>query len=128
MQVTLPVGRTSVTLDVAADRLIPFDRPEPPPALADPAAAVRAALENPLHFPALRRALTPDDAVTVVVDDHLPGLVSLVRPILEHLASAGVRPEAITLLGPPAPSERPWIEGLPEEFRPVRVERHDPGD
>src|SRR5580704_9286752 len=127
MQITLAIGRTPVSLDVSADRLIPFDRPEPPP-LADPAAAVRAALEVPHHFPPLRRALTPDDAVTIVVDEHLPGVAGLLTPVLEHVTSAGVAAGAITLLCPPSPSRQVWLNELPAEFEAVRVETHDQAD
>src|SRR5262245_24668602 len=99
MPITVPVGRQSVELDVAPERLIGHYRG--PAALADPVAALRDALEAPRSgFPPLRQALTPDDHVAVVVDESLPGLDRLVIALLEHVTSAGVVPGTITLLCP----------------------------
>ncbi len=94
--------------------------------LADPAAAVRASLESPFRFPALRRALTPDDHVTVVVDEGLPSMGHLLPPVLEHIVSAGVHPEAIILLSPPSSSRQQWVEDLPDELQEAHLETHDP--
>src|SRR5205823_854441 len=76
----------------------------------------------------LRRALTPDDHVTIVVDEHLPRLPELVTAILEHVTAAGVAPAAVTLLCPPTDNKQPWIEDLPDAFQDVRLEVHDPAD
>ena len=91
-------------------------------------AAVREAVEAPLGFPALRRALTPDDRVTVVIDEYLPRMGRLLVPILEHVASAGVAPEAITLLSASSAADQGWLDDLPAAFEEVRVEVHDPKD
>src|SRR6516225_5238947 len=99
MRIAMDCGLDRLEFEVAEDKLIPG--PQPPPALPDPAAAVRAALESPFGFPPLRRALTPDDHVTIVVDEELPHLAGLLTPILDHVTAAGVTPEAITLLCPP---------------------------
>jgi hypothetical protein len=57
MQVKIAYGRDHLEVDVPPSRLVGVHRqPESPP-LADPAAAVRAALERPMGFPALRRLL-----------------------------------------------------------------------
>jgi nickel-dependent lactate racemase len=103
-------------------------RQAPAPPLGDPAAAVRAALEKPIGFPALKRALTPDDHVAVVLDEQLPLLPELVAPVLQHLLEARVELDAITLLCPPTPRSQGWVHDLPPEFRGVRVEVHDPSD
>jgi nickel-dependent lactate racemase len=89
---------------------------------------VRAALEHPVDFPALRRALTPDDRVVVVVDEQLPHLVELLVPLLEHIVAAGVAPEALTLVCPPSASGQRWAESLPESLEEVRMEEADPAD
>ena len=68
---TLHFGRQHIDVTFAENQLAAAHRHPPAPPLADPAAAVRDALESPLGFPALRRALTPDDHVTVVIDEHL---------------------------------------------------------
>ncbi|MGH7227100.1 MAG: lactate racemase domain-containing protein, partial [Gemmataceae bacterium] len=126
MRIALDYGRERAEFEVAGERLVAELRP--PAALADPAAAVRAALEGPHAFPALRRALTPDDHVAVVLDEQLPHLAELLVPLLEHIHSAGVAPECMTLLCPPSSSRQAWIEDLPDEFQDVQVEVCDPDD
>lgn len=124
----LGVGADRVVVEVPSDRWLPLNRAEQPPALADPVQALADALESPLRYPPLRQALTPEDHVTVVVDEHLPRLAELVRGVLEHIVSAGVDPSAITLLCPPTASKQAWIEDLPDAFEDVRLEVHDPSD
>lgn len=128
VHVPIDVAAARVTLDVPADRWVQLNRAEYPPALTDPAQAVRDALEEPLRYPALRRALTPDDHVTIVVDEHLPRLAELLTAVLEHVVAAGVDPAAITLLCPPTTSKQPWLEDLPEAFEDVHLETHDRAD
>src|SRR5947209_8170012 len=128
VKVAIEFGRDRLTVEVASERLVPLSRPVAPAPLADPVRAVRDALESPLRYPALRRALTPDDHVTVVVDEHLPRLPQLVTAVLEHVVAAGVEPAAITLLCPPTASSQPWIEDLPDALLDVHLEVHDPAD
>ncbi len=80
------------------------------------------------RFPRLRRALTPDDHIAIVVDEELPRLAELLVPLLEHVHSAGVAPESMTLLCPPSSSRQAWIEDLPDAFQDVHVEVSDPDD
>lgn len=127
MRTEITYGLERLEIEVPAENLVAPHRRPPDPALADPAAAVAAALETPFGFPALRRALTPDDHVTVVVDERLPQLARLLTPILEHLAGAGVRPEAVTLLCAVS-SAQSWVDDLPDAFEDVQVEVHDPTD
>src|SRR6185436_12624324 len=82
----------------------------------------------PVGFEPLRRALTPDDHVAVVVDDKLPHLAELLSGLLEHLVSAGVKPEAVTLVLVPGAKRQGFIDDLPDEYADVRVETHDPAD
>jgi nickel-dependent lactate racemase len=126
MRVAVDCGLERLEYEVARENLI-ASRP-PPAALPGPGAAVRAALESPHGYPPLRRALTPGDRVTVVVDEQLPQLPRLLVPLLEHVVSAGVTPEALTLLCPPSPSRQPWLDELPDELEEVQLEVHDPAD
>lgn len=118
------LDRIEVTLD--ENRVLELRRAPPAPALADPAAAVRSALDAPVRYPPLWRGLTPDDHVTLVLDERLPRLGALVAAVLEHVSRASVAPAAITLLCPPTTSNQLWLEELPEEFEDVHVEVHDP--
>jgi nickel-dependent lactate racemase len=128
MRLGLEWGRQSLELEVAAENVVALRRDAPAPALADPTAAVKIALEEPLDFPPLRRALTPDDHIAIFVDEQLPDVARLLVPILEHVCSAGVSTEAITLLCVPPSSGQPWLEDLPDAFQDVHVEVHQPGD
>jgi nickel-dependent lactate racemase len=127
MRVTVGYGQRQVELEAHAARLVGGARPADP-GLSDPAAAVRAALEAPFEYPPLRRALTPDDAVTVIVDERLPDLAHLLVPVLEHLTGAGVTAEAVTILVPPSTTGQSWVDDLPDEFQEAQVEIHDPTD
>lgn len=124
MRIAMAFATERLELNLDDQRVV--GRHGPPTPLADPVAALRAALEAPYQFPPLRRALTPDDHVAIVVDERLPGLGRLLAPLLEHVVSAGVAPPAITLVCPPSESRQEWLEDLPEEFQDVQVEVHDP--
>lgn len=128
MKFEVAYGRERLGVELANERLVPTTRSAPAPALPDPVAAVRDALENPVHFPPLRRALTPDDHVAIFVDEQLPHLPALLVPLLEHLRSAGIQPAAVTLICLPPSTGQPWAEHLPEEFQDVTIEIHDPGE
>jgi nickel-dependent lactate racemase len=119
-------GQEQVGYEVAADDVI-TTRPTPA-AVADVAEAMRAALAEPVEFPALRRALTPDDHVAVVVDESLPHLLDLLMPILNEAVAAGVTPEALTLVCPRSAGGQRWADDLPEELEDVHVEVIDPAD
>lgn len=127
MRIDVTYGRERLALEVPDDRLVAVRRqPAAPP--VDPTAAVHAALEAPLGLPSLRRALIPDDHVVIVVDEQLPRLAELLTPLLEHIGSAGVAAEAITLLCAPSASRQPWLDDLPDEYQEARLEVHDPRD
>jgi nickel-dependent lactate racemase len=128
MQVGIAYGRERLEVDVGQSHLVGVQRQPQAPPLADPASAVRAALETPIGFPALRRALTPDDQVVVVLDEQVPLLPELLTPVLQHLTEARVALGAITVVCPPTQLSQKWVERLPQEFRTVRVEVHDPTD
>ena len=128
MRVELEWADRRLEVEVAAENVVTVRRAEIAPALSDPAAAVRNALEEPVDFPPLRRALTPDDQIVIVVDERVPQLPRLLVPILEHIASAGVPAEAVTLLCLPPSSGQPWLEDVPDTFAEVRVEVHQPAD
>src|SRR5262245_31126879 len=94
MHVDIDYGVDHLGLDLRAENLVGVRRQAPAAPLADLSAAVRAALEEPFGFPPLRRALTPDDHVTVVVDEELAHIPELLVPILEHLVEARIQPDA----------------------------------
>ena len=54
-------------------------------------------------------------------------MAELLVPLLEHIQSAGVSPQAMTLLCQSS-SRQTWIDDLPDAFEDVRIEVHDPTD
>jgi nickel-dependent lactate racemase len=128
MRIGINYGREHLDVTVREGSLVGVRRAQPAPPLADPAATVGTALESPHDFPALRLALTPDDHVAIVVEEHLPHFVELLTAVLEHIRRASVAPEAITVLCPQSSAGQPWLEELPDEFQDVHVEVHDPAD
>jgi nickel-dependent lactate racemase len=128
MRVGIAYGHDHLELEVADRQLVRVRRQPIAPALEDPAAAVRAALEQPHRYPPLRRALTPDDHIVIIVDERVPQLARLLTPILEHIVRALIPPDCITLLCAPTDSRQPWIDELPDAFQEVHVEMHDPAD
>jgi nickel-dependent lactate racemase len=89
------------------------------------ASAVHDALETPVGFPALRKALTPDDHVVIVADDHLPRREEMLSAVVEYLIQARIQPAAIAILYSSTPVHgMNELPGHPE----IRVEVHDPGN
>ncbi len=124
MRVAIRYGLEDTSFEVQDAHLV--SKPGPPGVrLRDPVTAVRNALEHPFHYPALRLALTPDDRVAVIVDESLPDVGRLLVPILEHIISSEVRPEAITVVCPTTTTQA-WVDDLPDELQEVRLEVHDP--
>ena len=117
MRLGIDYGRQHLDFEVSESKLIGVHRQPIVPPIMDRPVAVRAALETPLGFPALRRALTPDDHVTIVVDESLPHLAELVIPLLEHITAAAVHPEAITLLCAPPLLLRIGLTNFPTSSR-----------
>jgi nickel-dependent lactate racemase len=128
MRIAIDCGRDTLEIDVPDDRLVAVRHSPSGPPLADPSAAVAAAVENPIGFPALRRALIPDDHVVVIVDEQLPAVGKLLMPVLEHISQAHVPPQAITLLCPPTSLTQPWLDDLSDAFQDTRLEVHNPSE
>lgn len=93
--------------------------PEP---LADVASALRKALESPLDFPPLSRAVVTGDHVVLALDRHTPAAATLIAGVYEVLVAQGVEPQDILILQPTALTgpklSDPRIE-LPEAVRNV---------
>ena len=66
--------------------------------LADTAAAVRAALERPLDYPALAQCTTPGDRVVIAVGAGVPQIAQVTVAIVDALVAAGVAADGITIL------------------------------
>lgn len=96
----MPYGETEVIARIPAESLLAVIDAEQKPALADPGAEVREALEKPLGTPGLSDATSPGFKVALVLDGELPPAIShlAVRQVLDVLAKAGVKDEDVTLI------------------------------
>jgi nickel-dependent lactate racemase len=128
--IDVAVGASRWTLEAPEGCLVNLEsRLLPGEPVADPRAAVREALEHPLRFGhPLRKAVTPDDRIALVIDDRLPKLGEMVAGTLEYLVVAGIGPEQVTIIIPPGSDSTEWIDELPDEFADVHTETHQPGD
>src|SRR5713101_2991738 len=125
MQVSIGYGLEHATYEVAeASLVVPRRQPGATP-VADVAGAIQDALEAPLGFPALRKALTPDDHVVIVADDHLPRREEMLSAIVEYLIQARIQPAAIAILYSLTPTD--GVDGVPNHPE-IQVEIHDPGN
>jgi nickel-dependent lactate racemase len=123
MRVGIRYGLERAEYEVAdANLVVPQRQPRSPP-IQDIGQAVTNALEMPHGFPALRKALTPDDHVVIVVDNRLPHLDEMLTAVVEYLIQARIPPTAITLLYASSPSTgvNGQLPGHPE----IAVEIHD---
>ncbi len=98
MRVDLAYGRDGLSVEVpdSADVILPVDEP----ALPDEDAAIRAALARPAAGPALRELVDGTSRVAVVFPDltrPMPNRTVL-PPLLDELARAGVSDDRVTLL------------------------------
>ena len=123
----LVVGSEPWRLAVPADRTLALQRAEFAAPTLSPQQLVHDALEKPFDGGGLRRALTPDDRVTIVIDPRLPHLAAMLAEVLRHRGTAGIGPAAVTVVRPPD-APQTWIDELPDEFADVTAETHDPAD
>ncbi|NLF67693.1 MAG: DUF2088 domain-containing protein [Candidatus Anammoximicrobium sp.] len=98
--------------------------------LDDPAAAVAAALADPLDFPPLSRATTPGDRVVLAVDRGVPQLDFVIAGAVHTLLASRVLPEDITLLLAPEENglrrREPTAALSAEVSAAIRIVEHDP--
>ena len=126
MRVTIGYGLERADYEVSEASLVAARRQPSAPAIADLGQAVHDALEVPIGFPALRKALTPDDHVVIVADEHLPRQEEMLSAIVEYLIQARIQPAAITILLPSVHESHATLK-LPSHPE-IRVEVHDPAN
>src|ERR1041385_2565432 len=131
LTVTLDYGRTGLTVERPAERVVGPLAIRDVPALEDPEQAVATAIESPIGTPALRQiARGRSDACILICDITRPvPNRTILRPLLNVLGEAGGPPErallrvAPGLLGPSTPAEKEEMLGA-EIVASYRVEDH----
>lgn len=100
MQLRLDYGRSGLTIDLPADVDVSVLEPRPGAPLADPQAAVAAALTHPIGTaPLTELARGRRDAVVVISDKTRPIPYGVVLPpLLAALEAGGLTPERIEIL------------------------------
>ena len=102
MVTTLKYGEGSaVALKVGADTLVAecgLPNAEP---IDDPAAAVAAAMLDPIDYPPLSDCLVPSDQIAIALDVGLPQAAALVAGIASALIEAGVDASRIVVVQTP---------------------------
>jgi nickel-dependent lactate racemase len=118
----------ALELDLPADRLVaccgaPVER-----AVRDVSAATTAALESPLAFPPLSRAVVPGDHVVVAFDRDVPRGRDVVAAIIQYLVAHGLNSADITVLTAARQNETESLrEALLPEYRgECIIEVHNP--
>lgn len=127
---SLRLGEESHKLEVASDQLIlPTKARKSPTNTLEEAElepVLLSVLENPLEFPELKRSITPDDKITILVKPRMVGLVTLLSCLLRYLHSAGIQYQQITLVST-SPGDTSFALRLSQEFEGVQLETHNRG-
>lgn len=135
MRLVLDYGKTGLTIDIPDDRLVGILGLKPQPPLADPAAAVAAALADPIGAPPLAELARGRRSACVVISDitrPVPNRL-LLPPILRTLEAAGIRRDRIVILvatgthrgNTPAELAEMVGEAIVRDYR---IENHDARD
>jgi len=98
--ISLAYGKGTITAEIPAGRKVQIVEGRPTPPLADIAAAVRAALADPIGARPLRETVAAGDTVAVVVSDMTRSLHQelFLSVLLDELNAAGVPDRDITLV------------------------------
>jgi hypothetical protein len=124
MRINIPYGVQHADIELPDAQQIEIARAPKSPVFVDPVAALGDSLESPLDFPALRLALTPGDQIAGAVDRFFAERPEFWLPVLEHVASAGVRAASMAVV---LPHDARFSDGrLQPPWAEVQVIKHDP--
>jgi len=87
---------------------------------------IRKALSQPVGYPELKRAVTPDDRLAIVLVDQFNGFLEILVAVLEHIAGAGVAMENVTLVCLACTDSESWVDNLPDALDEIKIEVHNP--
>ncbi len=122
----IQVGSETLELRIPPGVLVTGKRSGVPQVVQDVHALAAERLETPIEFPALRRALTPDDHLCIVVHEDTNGIAPIMQAVLEHVQRAGVLMEQVTVMVQPrrAGVEPAWVKAMPESVAGFQVVEH----
>ena len=133
MQIELNYGRGQLAVDLPDDLQITVVRKPAMPVLADPPAAVRRALAEPLGLPPLAAFARGRDSACILICDITRPVPNglLLRPLIDALVEAGIGLGRITVLvatgmhRPNLGAELAELVGDPWVLQHVAVANHD---
>jgi nickel-dependent lactate racemase len=130
MHTTLQYGRQAqIKFDLPPEALVLARRGPQGEPLDDVPAAVAAALADPVEFPPLDRAVTPEDHVAVALAPGVPQAAKVIAGIVHALLAGSVQPQRITIVqtaDEAQHSSRDLLAELPPEIRQhVQIAAHD---
>jgi nickel-dependent lactate racemase len=132
MEIELPFGRGFLNIELPSHARATILRKNPQPGLANPAEAIRSALDYPVQSASLRSLAAGRRSACILICDitrPVPNHLFL-RPIITDLISSGIAPEAICVLvatglhRPNEGQELSELVGDPWVLETVRVENH----
>ena len=116
-----------LTVEIEDRQLMLDHRPDEPS--ADPSAAVRKALTQPIDFPPLQQIVIPDDNVVLAIDPETPGLDVIIAEVWRTLEANGLQPDQLRIVQPVCDHPVDPRGMLPAEIRESFIWiRHDPYD
>ena len=132
MKADLLYGRNGLTVDIADDIAVTVIRKNPMTPLSHPLRAVKEALEKPTGCPPLADLARGHKTACILICDITRPVPNgtLLPPLIETLATAGISKEEITLLvatglhRPNEGEELREIIGSDEIFKTIRIENH----
>ncbi len=133
MPQTLRYGIDStIEIDLPDDVLVAnYSSPRAKP-IDDLAAAVAAAVDDPLDFPALAQATIAGDRIAIVLEPGLPQVASIVAGAVHSLTLNGVNPSDIVIVCANHASSDDWQDPtvlLPLDVRDaIRLAHHNASD
>src|SRR5262245_51344704 len=128
MRISVQYCTETAELEVSDGKLIPMNEGSHAPALSDIAESVAQAIEQPHAFPPLRQAVVPGDHVAIVLDDGIPTPGSVLAPLMECLAGAGVLSRDVHIVQVPR-RENGRSVLTPDSVPPgIQLVQHDPRD
>jgi nickel-dependent lactate racemase len=85
--------------------------------VADVAAAMQAALSQPIDFPPIGAAVLPGDSVAIAVDPQLPQLAAVVAALANNLVSDGAVPARMAIVLAAASDDPVQDDALQDDIR-----------
>ncbi len=123
---------STVEFDLSAENLVAAcDAPRGDP-LDDPAAAVAAAMVEPLDFPPLARSTMSGDRVAIVPDEAVPQAGAVIAGVVQALLECGIEPDDIAIVRAESPNRENRVD--PRDQLPANLAKrvtlvdHDPDD